>query len=239
MDIPDSSRGRQKQAKPLKARSSLAAKLLRTVLSIYFIVAMSATTLQLFLEYGNEKERLAVEIGHVAETFNPILAQSIWNLDDEQIKSSLEGVLINSDVLGVQIRDEQDEIIASLGIVRAEGGRIIRVVEGEETALNASTDDKLLGLYHFENDIVFDSQFRGRQTVGKLILYTSSDVVFQRATYTFYITIINAIIKTLFLWIIFYVILNRLVAGPLNQLTVALNRLNPDSEEEYVQEVSV
>ncbi len=221
------------QDKHQKARSSLAAKLLRTVLSIYFIAAMSATCVQLFLEYRNEKKRLAVEIGHVAETFTPILAQAIWNLDDEQIRSSLESILINNDVLGVQIRDDKGGVISSLGVVRHDDGRIVHVSDEEEEVMDENVDDQLLGLYHFDNFIIFDSPFRGRQYVGKIILYTSSDVVFERATYTFYITIINAIIKTLFLWVIFYIILNRLVARPLDQLTIAINYLNPESEEEY------
>ena len=73
-------------------RSSLASKLLRIILGVYFIVAMSSTATQLFLEFNNEKDRLSNEVQHVIETFSPIFAQAFWNLDDEQVASNLRGV---------------------------------------------------------------------------------------------------------------------------------------------------
>ena len=83
---------------------SLAANLLRVVLAIYLSLALLLTVGQLALEYENEKRRLTQEIENVANTFNPIISKALWNVDEEQTRTSLQGVLgINYDVLNAQL----------------------------------------------------------------------------------------------------------------------------------------
>jgi signal transduction histidine kinase/DNA-binding response OmpR family regulator len=67
--------------------------------------------------------------------------------------------------------------------------------------------------------------------VGNLSVYSNSNIVIQRALNTFIITIINAIIKTLFLWIIFLFVLNKFVVKPLEHVTRSIQTLNPDSQQ--------
>jgi predicted transcriptional regulator len=49
--------------------SPLAGKLLRTMLSTYFAIAVMLTFAQLSLEFSNEKDRLAEDMNDFAETF--------------------------------------------------------------------------------------------------------------------------------------------------------------------------
>lgn len=213
-------------------RSSLASKLLRIILGVYFIVAMSSTATQLFLEFNNEKERLDAEIARVTSTFTPIFAQAFWNLDDEQVASNLEGVLKNSFLLGVDILDKDGKSYDSLGIIEESAGAYVEILaDGSKVPQKEFAEQGISQVYRFESDIIYHSPIRGEQNLGKMVLYSSSDVVFERAAYTFFVTVINASIKTLFLWLIAYVIINRIVATPLNNIAEAINRLNPNRRQ--------
>ncbi|MCG8313456.1 MAG: response regulator [Pseudomonadales bacterium] len=201
---------------------------MRTIMGIYFLVAMSITCLQLGLEYENEKTRLGESISKIAETFNPIFAQAVWNLDDEQIQSTIDGVLLNEYVLGLKLLDEDNNVLASKGYNNIPEQQAADSDSGFLSATLASST--LTKHYEYSFDIVFNSQFRGSQKVATMILYSSSNQVLDHAAYTFFITIINAIIKTLFLWFIAFIIIQRIIAKPMTQITHAINELNPNSK---------
>ena len=213
--------------------SSLAAKLLRTIMGIYFVIAMSTTSVQLILEYHNEKKRLGEAVSKVAETFKPIFSQAVWNLDDEQMESSVDGVMLNDYVLGVKLIDEGGELLAKKGLVRNEAGQAVEIIGDKELISSRFSKGRFSKLFEYGSEVTFESQFRGRVLVGRLVLYSSSDIVLDQAAYTFFITIINAVIKTLFLWFIAFIIIHRIVAKPLTLLTQAINDLNPNSKAIY------
>ena len=204
-------------------KRSLAAQLLRAILSIYFIIAVSLTLIQLAFEYRNEQNRLADEVHHIAATFKPIFAQAIWNLDDDQIRSNLEGVLINQNILGAALLDEQGKRYAALGAVEDINGNTECAKVDGITLSDGKCTERLTKLYSFTDPVIFQDEVRGDQNVGSLILYSSSDIVLQHAANTFIVTIANAALKTFCLWVIALMILNKLVARPLGQLTSAMD----------------
>lgn len=211
--------------------SSLAGRLLKLVLEIYFIVAMSVTSVQLFLEYQNEKDRLADEIEHVITTFEPILAQGFWNLDVQHLESTMHGLLTNQQVIGVQILDTNNERMMAYGLVKSEDEQIYLIDELGEKVAKENQQNAISTVYEFRRSVSYKDRNKDKEVLGHVVLYSSSEIVLQRASYTFGITLINAIIKTFFLWLIFYFVLNKMVAKPLGDITRAMNRLDPNNPE--------
>ena len=215
-----------------KIRSSLAAKMLSNILAVYFVIAMTATSIQLFLEYGNEKNKLGEEVMRVADTFKPIFAQAMWNLNTTQIASSVKGVLVNKNIVGVQVKNEAGKRLKGIGFVFNDAGDVVNLVNDNEVPTSEYSINGLRTLYQFETDIVYHSSYRGKKLIGKLLLYTGSDIVFDQAFYTFKITIISAMVKTMFLWCIALYILHKGVAIPLNYITNAMDSLNPNTQSD-------
>ena len=223
------------------ASTSLAAKLLRLVMEIYFVVAMSLTGVQLFLEYQDEKDRLVNEVNHIIDTFEPILAQGFWNLDELQLHSTMHGMLTNNYILGVKLEEVDHQRLMAFGTVKSKTGETIVVDEGGDREFDPSSQTAFSTIYEFKREVKYQSQTdNGRasdkekkeaEIVGHVLVYSSSGVVLKRASYTFLITVVNAAIKTFFLWVIFYIILSKLVARPLSVITRAVHQLDPNNPQ--------
>jgi len=232
--VSDATSGAQKL--DLHARKSLAEQLLRAILGVYFVVAVSLTAVQLAMEFQSEQARSEQEINHLAEIFKPIFAQALWNLDDEQIASNLQGIMLDNNVLGFQIKDESGRVSTSLGAIRQDSGEVVCSQSPQLINETEKCGQRLLDLYSFEYPVYFNDELRGRQLVGYMVFYSSSDVVLKRSIRAFLVTIFNAALKTFFLWVIARLILNRQVAKPMAQLTEAFNELNPDAETQENQQ---
>ncbi len=218
-----------------RIESTLGNKLLRSILAIYFIFAISLTCIQIYLEFSNEKDALAEEIMRVGKTFQPIFSQAIWSLNTEQINSNVRGVMENDNVVGVQIKDENGRVLSALGFTKDTQENIVTPDQNKKQNIPLSGFSKEINyqqriiseLYEFSSPILFNSATRGQQNIGTLYLYSSSDIVIDEAGYAIRITIINAVIKTLLLWLIASWVIRREVALPLSSLTSAMNELTP------------
>ncbi len=204
----------------LRASQSLARRVLRVVLGLYFTIAISITFFQLLLEYRNEKDRLVQEIDQVANTFRPIVLQALWNLDEIQVNSALEGILgTNQDVLSVELRDI-DDVTTHL---------VNRKKDNATEQSQEASKNKLIERYYFRFDLVYTHEFTGSQDLGELIFITNSNVVLKRAAHTFYITIISAFVKTTILCLIFYLAVRAMIGRPMEHLSEVMRRLIPKS----------
>lgn len=186
---------------------------------------MLLTVGQLALEYENEKRRLTQEIENVAETFNPIISKALWNVDEEQTRASLLGVLgINYDVLSTQLLGTDGETLYEFDS-SAEKNHITT-----QWSILRYMTSWFLENYSFEYDLYYASEFTPPQKIGRLILHSNSNVVLNRAAHTFLITIISAMFKTAFLALIFYLIMRSMVGKPLKRITDAMLHLDPRSQ---------
>ena len=196
--------------------------MLRVVLAIYFSLALFLTIGQLALEYKNEKRRLTEEIENAASTFNPILSQALWNVDDEQTKASLLGVLgINYDVIRVELLDANDNLLYEFHSPADKSTFFL------DWPVIKKVTNLFLEHYNYKYDLLYESEFTSKRKIGALILQSNSNVVLNRAAHTFLITIVSAIFKTTLLATIFYIIMHRMVGRPLKQITQAMLQLNP------------
>ena len=76
-------------------QSPLASKLLKSVLSVYLLVALAITALQLWLGFQEEENRLQAELNQMSEAFMPVVVTSVWNLDADQLQRTVDGMWVN------------------------------------------------------------------------------------------------------------------------------------------------
>lgn len=203
--------------------TSLAARLLQVVLAIYLSLALVLTIGQLALEYQNEKRRFTQEVENIATTFAPIVAKSLWNVDEEQTRVTLQGVLgINYDVLSVKLLDVHGHVLHEFSPVNEKHPLF------SDWPLLHQLTKPFLEEYRFEYDLFYAGGFTSNQKIGSLLLTSNSDVILNRAAHTFFITIVSAAFKTSLLSFIFYFILRIMVGKPLMRITRVMQSIAAD-----------
>jgi len=212
----------------------LAALLLRVIFGAYMVVAIILTSLQLALDYHRQQAVLLEEVEQLAATAEPIFAHALWNFDDDQLASNLEGILRSVNVFGAQVINPEGHVLAALGAVPInESGLRCAQLPGRQPDLSNKCG-AATSLYAVERPLWYANAQAagGRQQLGTLVLYTSRNVVVQRAAYGFAAVIISALLKTLALWFIARAVITRFVARPLHRLTQAIEHFDPNRADE-------
>ncbi|MFT6387009.1 MAG: diguanylate cyclase (GGDEF)-like protein [Cellvibrionaceae bacterium] len=212
--------------KYIRYTSPLANRLMRTVFGIYLLIAISLTTVQMFMQYLNEERRLNLQMKHMAVTFAPILARAMWEFNEEQLQATMLGLLVNPEIIGISIVDIDGHMI-SMGSVNSQ--QKTDVTE-DITAVARGN----LYVFDFDIDITFEHADVNLQPLGRASLYSSKAVVATRVWDTLLITFVGACFKTLCLWLIFSIALKKLVANPLDKLSVLIKAFNPTNNSPCV-----
>ena len=98
------------------ATRSITTKLLSVVFSIYIFIATVLTACHLLAEYQNEKTRVLQELQQYQITFSKAITLAMYELNDNQLKSTLEGTLLIPSISGVIILDQDGSINFSAGL---------------------------------------------------------------------------------------------------------------------------
>ncbi|OUS25004.1 hypothetical protein A9Q99_22420 [Gammaproteobacteria bacterium 45_16_T64] len=183
-------------------KNALATQLLRVVFSVYLGVAVSVTGLHMAAEYFDAEEDIYNELVQINETFQPGLAQALWNMNDEQTQKIPAGILNMPVVSRVQVLDESGKIIGDHGDV--------------------SVGDNVL---QRSFDITYENL--GKKTnIGTLIISSSREILISKISYGFAFILVNAVIKSFALWAIFLWFGKHLVSKPLLSLIHAIDSLD-------------
>jgi signal transduction histidine kinase/ActR/RegA family two-component response regulator len=211
----------------------LAATLVRVIFGAYMVVAILLTCLQLVLDYRRQQAVLSEEVEQLGATAEPIFAHALWNFDDDQLASNLEGILRSVNIFGVQVRSPEGRVLGALGAIPTEGGAMeCARLPGREFDATDKCGPRAAGLFAIERPVWYAGQDgRQPQRLGTLVLYTSSNVVMQRAAYGFAVVVFGALLKTLALWFIARAVITRLVSRPLHKLTQAIQQFDPNQTE--------
>lgn len=212
----------------------LAATLVRVIFGAYMVVAIALTGVQLALDYRRQQAVLVEEVAQLAATAEPIFAHALWNFDDEQLASNLEGILRSVNVFGVQVLNPDGQVVGALGAIPAGAGIECRREPGRAVDFAAKCGDRAGALFPVGRPLWYVSaQAAGgkRQQLGTLVLYTSRSVVMERAAYGFAVVVLGALLKTLALWFIARAVITRLVSRPLHKLTRAIQQFDPNQTE--------
>ena len=213
--------------------SPLAKRIVKIVLGLYFMVAISLTVVQLLFEFFEQKNEIYSDIQRSINNIEPVIAEAMWNFDDTQVEKTVTALMAESFILGIVVYDSDDQQLQSVGIGQQTKPAKASASQGPTTAAEQVSNNNLARIY----DYTFPLQRidNGEASpIGKIAVFTSYSVVLEQAMGTFIITIVNALIKTLVLWLIFVAVLNKFVAKPLHQVTDSIRALPPKLAGEKV-----
>lgn len=188
--------------------SSLSKQLFRLVFGLYCLVAITVTVIQIFEELHYTQKEIAEELKSYEHIFGPVLAKALWDLDRDQIKSINRGLA-------------EVPIIVKIKIERLQDSKLIPYSAESSTKSNLVLNNQFSYSFPIEYTIGEITQH-----IGQATLYSDSSIVFDRVKLGFSFLIFNALIKSIFLWIIFCWASKKLIITPLNALTQSISNVN-------------
>ena len=216
----------------LGLRNSIGVKLLRIVFGCYLIITVIVTAVQLYFEYGNVEKGVVVELYNVGRSFEDGLSAALWSLDTEAMNSILVGVSKIEAVAGVKVTSLDGGIEAANGIYieRSQERNLNRELSAQGILANEIHIDKnqQQGIFY---EYKFDLYVAGisaneMEKIGSVYLYAAQNTVISRFKNSLFLILINAIIKTAALWLIFLYFSRRLLSSPLSDLSQATTSLS-------------
>lgn len=203
-------------------QTGLSRKLLTRVLSVYFILTFIVTIGQIFTEYLSTKSHIESELQTLKNTFSTSLTRAIWEVNIPQAQSIAEGLMELPIVTGVQIRDENGEYIADLGMT---------IAQIRSPISSGELEDHSGGLFSYSFPLIFEFSNRA-STVGDVTLYSNFNIIFSRIEVGIFFLVGNAIVKTAFLVFLFMTAFRRMLSDPLMEITQQMSAFNPEHPEE-------
>jgi signal transduction histidine kinase len=201
--------------------TSISRKLLTRVLSVYFILTVSVTGVQIIAEYFNTKSHINSELLTLQKTISGSLTRAVWELNTQQAIDISEGLIAIPMIQGITVTDEANNVITQLGEVLTLPSQSSQESYNEQQSISSLSD----GLFGHSFPLIFE--FSGRTTtVGTVTLLSSNDVIFSRIEVGIYFLIGNAIVKTAFLVFLFSLAFTKLLTEPLQDLTDQMKQLD-------------
>ncbi|MGB5792292.1 GGDEF domain-containing protein [Poseidonibacter sp.] len=206
-------------------RQSIALHLLTTIFSVYFLVAVVVTVVQLYKEYEDTKAKFYNEIQTLPATFNRGIVDSVWTYNKELLQSILLGMHNLPIVVGIKVESIDHKMDLQIGAVLNEKNKITYYdSSGKET------EQKEFGFGTetlFKHEFPMDYQgaaFDHKIPLGQVTLYSNNQLVFDRVKYGFILILINSIIKTIALWFIIFYFIKKYLGQPLKEFTTKIRK---------------
>lgn len=189
-------------------------------------------------EYKNSKEQTIDALQNIENMVHDSVSQAIWEFNTTQLDSILNGLYTNKFLVGVKLEVAQDKAIPEfenqeIGLIEDTAGNMFFVDPTTDTETPRTDTFERLIPYVF--DIYHTNILNNRELIGKMYLYSSNKVVFNQVKDSYILLIVNAMIKTIALWIVFLWAGYYYVSKPLKQLTEATKRLSEGDWDTDVQ----
>ncbi|MCP5206897.1 MAG: response regulator [Hahellaceae bacterium] len=201
----------------LKFRERIAYKHAKLVVVTAFLLGVVVSSVQIFIDYQNQNQRLRSTFMALKETSVNPAAEAVWNLDEELAKSIVEGLYTNVGLLHVSIEVENGNVLAekTRPMVDQRYRWITTILFGERTIETVS-------LTLTENSLV--------RVLGYLRItydpYEESVSFIKRSG----VVLISGIVKNLLLALLLFFIFYKRLTRPVEKLTESLNRIHPKEE---------
>lgn len=198
---------------------NLANRLFQLVFSWYLLLAILVTAVQLGIEYASIKATVTSDLEALGRSFAPSVSDAMWTFDQPLIESLTKGIAQTAIITGVKIEDSKGMVIAS---------------EGRIHGKNEPVSDSLLAPFQMYDASLWSVAFaenRGKHALGKMTLYSDRSVVTERVKNSFIVIVINSLIKTAGLWLIFYWAITWRLSRPLTELSKAVTNLDLKADE--------
>jgi len=209
-------------------KHSIIRRLLIVVFSIYLLVTVTLTFLHMDFEYKFSEREVVASLKNIQAMVHDSLSQAIWEFNTPQLNSILHGLLSNQYVVGAKLEIPQNDTTQEmhsqeLGLVPGPNGTLAYV--DPQTYNTQPVSKALERLIPNVFDITYTDSLGRKLTIGTMSLYSSNRVVFAMVKQSYILIILNAIIKTIALWVFFLWAGYYFISKPLVQLTDAVKQL--------------
>ncbi len=189
----------------MKLKNSLAFQLLKVTFSFYVLITVFITVVHMYTVWIQAETYLDADLMKLGDSAQRGIVLAFWDLDYMQVDLIVEGLLELPAVVGIKVKDRKiDKLYGKQGNIKKQ----YQLIHEEEQG------------------VTYD--------IGDMMLYSSSSIVFNRVKNEYLLTVINAIIKTLALWIIVLLAGKRLITKPLSLLTEANKSVDLENVETFI-----
>lgn len=200
-----------------KNKNSIAIRLLKTVFLFYMVITFVLTSLHMYYEYASTKNKVQLDLKVIGETFSPGLSKALWDINLDQMKPMFLSMVELPTVIGVRLTDENGKEIASSGQIE------------EDPEKTIVSDSRVREEGHFQYSFPLTYGQSGEDIfLGRATIYSNRGVVFERVKNGFILIMVNAVIKTVALWLLVLWVSNKLIRRPLEKLAKAVEELDLD-----------
>ncbi len=201
-------------------KNSLALRLLKVVFSIYLCITVVVTLVQMLNEYLLEAHFVKNSLVVSQNIFQENLATSVWNFDQEQLAATVQGMLKQQTLVGVEIVDEHQNVLIQQGKILNKKNLPVLLKNGQQQPISYTT------LFPYTFDLLHD-----KKIIGKVTVYSSNQMVIDKVKYNFLVIIINAVIKTLALWLLFIWAFRKFLTRQLDIFCQAMEEVDIDNHK--------
>lgn len=187
---------------------SLSRRLLQRVLSVYLGVTVLIFGVQVAVEYHEVQQDVVNELNMLHRTFGQSMSLALWNFDQTQVNTTLEGILNMPSVSQVAVLMPNGQVIKSMG----------NLAQGLNTVLPGSYTSRQRLIY----------QVAGRsEDLGWLELHASGEVIVRRLVTGLVLTAAAALLKTALLVFLVNLFFKRMLSRPLLRIANVASSIDP------------
>ncbi|MGL5522510.1 MAG: ATP-binding protein [Aeromonas veronii] len=183
-------------------RNGLSYRLLSYILVCSTVLAMIITVLQLAWDYRKDVAVIEDSIGQIEASFLQPITASLWNLDEEQVKVQIEGIMNLPNMQFVMVKE-------MLG--NSEVPLLTQGVERESYDISQ------------EFNLIYQGEI-----VGKLFVAVSLEQIYQRLIEKSVLIMVSQTIKTLVVSFCILIIIYYLVVRHINRIANYAQKFNLD-----------
>ena len=129
-----------------KGGHSLSTILMTSVFSIYFIIIVLTTSIRILVEYQNAEKEIYKEMESIIETFRDPLSESLWEFNDLLLSSTVNGIMKNPIIKGVEVRSFFGDLKKIRGITKNSDGEFYNSLDGKNIKINETDSEEIIAL---------------------------------------------------------------------------------------------
>lgn len=182
---------------------SLAWQVLKSTLSIYFLITVTVTLAQMGIEYFEMRDQVQSRLQNVERIYHPALSSALWEMDAQQVSALQEKILALSFISAIRIVDEQGQ----------ESFKSKHTISPSPTTVTHTFD-----LYYQVSNV--------NAHLATVTLLATYDVVLDLLKVSYQLIMINALIKSIALTFLFIWVFQKSLSEPLRTLISRIATIN-------------
>ena len=207
-------------------RKSISTQLFRKIFGFYLLVTIIVTAIQMTFEYQHVREEILFEIERLPTTYITSLGGALWTYNERAIRSMMIGIKENPVVSGLTITG--GEYFRAIGIVPIDDNRYA-VFDNDGKIVRKQDQTFIDKLDSYEFDISYRDTNAGHVVLGTGKIFTSNKTAFERVKYGFILIVINSVVKTTALFLLFMYFMRKILTRPLVTLSSQTEKIDTDN----------